>query len=92
VAEVRIPTVLRPSTGGNSTIDAEGETVGEILRSIGTKFPEFLPQVVNEDGTMHRFVNIYLNDDDIRYLDKLETKVSPSDKLAILPAVAGGSL
>lgn len=91
MAEVRIPTVLRASTGGNATIDVDGETVIEVLNFIGDKFPGFISQVISEDGQLHRFVNLYLNDDDIRYLDKLNTKVSPSDTISILPAVAGGA-
>lgn len=91
MAEVRIPTVLRASTGGNATIEADGETVIEVLNFIGDKFPGFISQVISQDGQLHRFVNLYLNDDDIRYLDKLNTKVSPSDTISILPAVAGGA-
>lgn len=91
MAEVRIPTVLRASTGGNATIDVDGETVIEVLNFIGDKFPGFISQVISEDGQLHRFVNLYLNDDDIRYLDKLNTTVSPSDTISILPAVAGGA-
>ena len=90
--EVRIPTMLRPAAGGNATVSAEGATVGEIVGELVAKYPGLAGQVVTEDGTLHKFVNVYLNDDDIRYLSKLDTKVGEGDTLSILPAVAGGAL
>ena len=89
--EVRIPTVLRPSVGGQAVVKAEGETVGELIGHLTKEYPSLGGQVVAPDGTMHKFVNVYLNDDDIRYLDKLDTKVAAGDVVTILPAVAGGS-
>lgn len=89
--EVRIPTVLRPSVGGQSVVKAEGETIEALLASLAGEYPGLVGQVIKQDGTMHKFVNVYLNDDDIRYLEKLDTKIAPGDVVTILPAVAGGS-
>ncbi len=89
--EIRIPTVLRAAVGGQSVVKAEGETVGELIESLATEYPALAGQLVGADGGMHRFVNIYLNDDDVRYLSKLDTKVADGDVVSILPAVAGGS-
>ena len=89
--EVRIPTVLRPSVGGQSVVKAEGETIEALLASLAGEYPGLVGQVIKQDGTMHKFVNVYLNDDDIRYLEKLDTKIAPGDVVSILPAVAGGS-
>ncbi|MDA8102757.1 MAG: MoaD/ThiS family protein [Nitrospiraceae bacterium] len=89
--EIRIPTVLRPAVGGQSVVKADGETIGELLASLAGEYPAIAGQVIGSDGTMHRFVNIYLNDDDVRYLSKLDTKVAEGDVVSILPAVAGGS-
>lgn len=88
--EIRIPTVLRPFVGGQSVVKAEGETVGDLMKNLTSEYPGLLGQVIKDDGSMHKFVNIYLNDDDVRYLGKLETKVTLGDVLSILPAVAGG--
>ena len=90
--EVRIPTVLRPSVGGQSVVKAEGETIEALLASLAGEYPGLVGQVIKQDGTMHKFVNVYLNDDDIRYLEKLDTKIAPGDVVSILPAVAGGSI
>ena len=89
--EVRIPTMLRPAVGGSATISAEAGTVGEIVGGLVAKYPALAGQVITEDGVLHKFVNVYLNDDDIRYLSKLDTKVGEGDTLSILPAVAGGA-
>jgi MoaD family protein len=89
--QVRLPTVLRPHAGGSATVEAEGETVGQIVESLVTRYPAMAGQIVTDDGTLHKFVNIYKNDDDIRYLDKLDTKVADGDVISILPAVAGGA-
>ncbi len=89
--EVRLPTILRQHAAGQASAKANGETVGEVLEDLVRQFPNLAGQVVTEDGTLHRFVNVYRNDDDVRYLDKLGTKVSDDDVISILPAVAGGS-
>ena len=88
--EVRLPTLLRPAVDGQPTVTAEGDTIGEVLRAVVAEHPGLSGQVLTEDGSLHRFVNVYLNDDDVRYLDKLDTKVTDRDTISILPAVAGG--
>ena len=88
--EVRLPTVLRSQAGGQSTVSVEGSTIGDVLRDLVTQFPGMSGQLLNDDGTLHRFVNVYVNDDDVRYLSQLETPVASGDEVSILPAVAGG--
>ena len=88
--EVRVPTVLRKDAGGQATIQANGTTVGEVFDDVVRQFPLMAGKVVTEDGTLHKFVNVYRNDEDVRYLQRLETPVSDSDVISILPAVAGG--
>lgn len=88
---VHLPTVLRSHAGGAKTVSADGATVGDVLRALATEYPGLSGQVINHDGTLHKFVNVYLNDDDVRYLSLLETPVSDADELSILPAVAGGA-
>jgi molybdopterin converting factor small subunit len=82
--------MLRASVGGAATVEADGDTVGQVIESLVTKFPALGGQVVTGDGALHKFVNVYVNDDDIRYLSKLDTKVGESDTVSIIPAVAGG--
>jgi len=89
--EVRLPTLLRPAAEGRQSVSVEGSTVGEVLRSLEGAYPALAGQVLTGDGSLHKFVNVYLNDDDVRYLDKLLTKVAPDDVVSILPAVAGGA-
>ena len=88
--EVRLPTVLRQHAGGQSSVKANGETVGDIFEDLLRQFPLLKGQLVTQDGSIHKFINVYRNDDDVRYLEKLETKVSDDDVISILPAVAGG--
>jgi molybdopterin synthase sulfur carrier subunit len=88
--EVRLPTVLRTHAGGASVVQLDGATVGEVLAKLVAEYPGMAGQVVQEDGTLHKFVNIYLNDDDVRYLDGVDTPVPEGAELSILPAVAGG--
>ncbi len=88
--EVRLPTLLRTHTDGEASVTAEGATVGDVLADLTTRYPGLEGQVVDGDGTLHKFVNVYRNDDDIRYLDQLDTKLSDGDVVSILPAVAGG--
>jgi molybdopterin converting factor small subunit len=88
--EVRLPTVLRQHAGGQSSVKANGSTVGEVFDDIIRQFPLLAGQVVTEDGTLHKFVNVYRNDEDVRFLDKLDTTVADNDVVTILPAVAGG--
>jgi molybdopterin converting factor small subunit len=88
--EVRVPTVLRKHTNGERAVQADGSSVLEVLESVDRQFPGFKSQVVSEGGELHRFINLYLNDEDVRYLQALDTKVEPGDVVSILPAVAGG--
>ena len=88
--DVRLPTVLRPAAGGQATIQAEGATVGEIFDDLIRQHPSLRDQLLTDGGEIHRHLNIFLNDDDIRYLGKLEAKVGESDTLTLMPAVAGG--
>jgi molybdopterin converting factor small subunit len=83
--------MLRPSVGGAATVEVDAGTVGEIVESLVARFPALGGQVVTTDGALHKFVNVYVNDDDIRYLSKLDTKVTEGDTVSIIPAVAGGS-
>jgi len=88
--EVRLPTVLRPAAGGQATVTMNGATIGEVLEDLVRTYPSMAGQVLTEDGVLHKFVNVYVNDDDVRYLDQLDTKVASGDEISILPAVAGG--
>ncbi len=88
--EVRLPTVLRSQAGGRSSVSMDGSTVGEVIQSLVSAHPGMTEQVLNADGSLHKFVNIYVNDDDVRYLSALDTPVKDGDEVSILPAVAGG--
>jgi sulfur-carrier protein len=90
MATVRIPPVLRPKTGGQPEVEAGGSDVGEVLRSLTGEFPETQEQLFGEDGELNRYVNVYLNDEDVRVLQGLETSVKDGDTVVILPAMAGG--
>jgi sulfur-carrier protein len=90
--DVRIPTIMRPSTGGQAKVQLTGDTVGQIINQLTEQFPGIAGQIVTDDGTLHRFVNVYLNDDDVRYIGKLDAPVIDGDTLSILPAVAGGAV
>ncbi len=90
MATVRIPPVLRPQTGGQPEVDATGSSVGEVLRSLTAAHPGTEEQLFGADGDLNRYVNVYLNDEDVRVLDGLETSVSEGDTVVILPAMAGG--
>lgn len=89
--EVRIPAVLRTHVGGAKAVEAPAGVLREVLSDLARRYPEMGRQVLDEDGTLHRFVNLYLNDEDVRYLDSLDTKVADGDVVSILPAVAGGA-
>jgi molybdopterin synthase sulfur carrier subunit len=91
MANVKIPPVLRAQTGGESLVTAEGGDVGEVLRGLAEAHPGTEKQLFDADGALNRYVNIYLNDEDVRVLDGLDTSVSESDTIVILPAMAGGA-
>jgi molybdopterin synthase sulfur carrier subunit len=87
---VTIPTPLRAYAGGQKTVEVEGQTVGEVLRTLTTQYPNLRQHLFAEDGQLRSFVNVYLNDEDVRYLQKADTPLKASDKLSIVPSVAGG--
>ena len=86
----KIPPVLRPATGGEREVAVDGATVGEALRSLASQHAETERQLFGEDGELNRYVNVYKNDEDVRVLEGLDTPLSESDTLMILPAMAGG--
>jgi MoaD family protein len=91
MAKLKIPPVLRPQTGGAAEVTAEGSTVGDVLRALTEQHPDTTDQLFSAEGDLNRYVNVYLNDEDVRVLDGLQTGVSDSDTVVILPAMAGGS-
>ncbi|MFA9400199.1 MAG: ubiquitin-like small modifier protein 1 [Acidobacteriota bacterium] len=88
---VKVPPVLRQHTSGAAEVTVGGSTVGEVLRGLAGEYPETREQLFSEEGELNRFVNVYLNDEDVRVLDGLETAASDSDTVMILPAMAGGA-
>jgi molybdopterin converting factor small subunit len=88
--EIRLPTILRQHAGGQASVQANGDKLGEVFEDLVRQFPGLAGKIVTDDGGLHKFVNVYVNDDDVRYLDKLDTKVEGNDVVSILPAVAGG--
>ena len=91
MATVKIPPVLRPSVGGEKEVPADGASVGEVLRALAKAHPATQSQLFAGDGELNRYVNVYLNDEDVRVLGGLDTPVGESDTLVILPAMAGGA-
>jgi sulfur-carrier protein len=87
---VKIPPVLRPQTGGASEVAASGATVGEALRDLAEAHPATREQLFTAEGELNRYVNVYVNDEDVRVLDGLDTAVGDADTVVILPAMAGG--
>jgi MoaD family protein len=92
VSTVKIPPVLRASTGGEKEVAADGANVGEVLRVLADRHPATERQIFQEDGQLNRYVNVYLNDEDVRVLNGLDTPVDANDTLVILPAMAGGAI
>ncbi len=91
MATIKIPPVLRPSTGGEREVSAAGTDVGAVLSSLAEQHPSTKTQLFGEGGDLNRYVNVYLNDEDVRVLQGLETPVGETDTLVILPAMAGGA-
>jgi len=89
-ATVKIPPVLRTHTGGEAQVAADGSTVGDVLGSLVDAHPDTRGQLFSEEGELNRYVNVYLNDEDVRVLDGLDTAVDDGDTVVILPAMAGG--
>ncbi|MBI4932365.1 MAG: MoaD/ThiS family protein [Actinobacteria bacterium] len=87
---VRIPTTLRPMAGGNSQVQVEGATLSEVIANLDAAHPGFRDRLLDESGALRKFVNIFVSDDDVRYLDGLNTAVPAGETVSIIPAVAGG--
>ena len=89
--EVRIPTILRSYTGGAKAVDASGATLGELIADLDARHEGLRSRLVTDDGTLHRYVNVYVNDEDVRFLGAVDAPLSDGDVVTILPAVAGGA-
>lgn len=88
---IRIPTTLRPLAGGSSEVEVDGGTVGDVLKALDAAHPGFNDRLLDEDGGLRKFVNVFVADDDVRFLDGLATPVPDGETVAIIPAVAGGA-
>ncbi|HEV7209143.1 MAG TPA: MoaD/ThiS family protein [Mycobacteriales bacterium] len=89
--EVRIPTILRSYTGGAKAVDGAGDTLDSLLTDLDGKHPGLRGRLVADDGALHRFVNVYVNDEDVRFLGGLQAPLGDGDSVTVLPAVAGGA-
>lgn len=87
---VRIPTTLRPLSGGASTVQVEGATLSEVITNLEAAHPGLQDRLLDETGALRKFVNLFVADDDVRYLDGVDTKVPDGETVSIIPAVAGG--
>jgi molybdopterin synthase sulfur carrier subunit len=87
---VRIPTILRTYTDGEKQVEASGASLGSLMDDLDTRYPGIKGRLVTDDGALHRFVNVYVNDEDVRFTGALDTGLSDGDEVTILPAVAGG--
>jgi molybdopterin synthase sulfur carrier subunit len=87
---VRLPTVLRPQANGQSLVQQRGDTVGQVVNELVAAFPGLRTNLLDDAGNVRKFVNVYVNDEDIRFMQQLDTPVKEGDEVAILPAVAGG--
>jgi adenylyltransferase/sulfurtransferase len=90
MAKVLIPTALRQFAGKNDSVEVSGATVGDVMNALTSQHPDLRKQLYNDEGKMRSFVNVYLNDEDIRYLNKDKTEVKDGDTLSIVPSIAGG--
>jgi molybdopterin synthase sulfur carrier subunit len=88
--QVKVPTLFRRHTVGRAVVEGEGSTLREVLKDIDSRYPGLARSVITGQGDLHRFVNVYVNDEDVRFLGALETGVKEGDVVSILPAVAGG--
>ncbi|HEY3164992.1 MAG TPA: ubiquitin-like small modifier protein 1 [Candidatus Limnocylindrales bacterium] len=91
MSTVKIPTVLRPQVGGNKEVELAGATVGEVVGALTEQYPSLKSQLLTAEGELNRFVNVYVNGQDVRYLDGLATAVAERDEVRLLPAMAGGA-
>ena len=90
--DVRIPTILRSYTDGQKAVEGSGDTIADLLTDLDSRHPGLRGRLVTEEGGLHRFVNVYINDEDVRFLGALDAKLNDGDTVTILPAVAGGSV
>jgi sulfur-carrier protein len=88
---IKVPPVLRPQTDGEGEVTVEGSTVGDVLRALAKRYPSTRDQLFSPEGDLNRYVNVYLNDEDVRVLDGLDTSAGDTDTVVILPAMAGGA-
>ncbi len=88
--DVRLPTILRPSAGGEAVVAVTGDTIGQVFDDLVRQHPDLRDQLLTPEGELHRHLNVFVNDDDIRYLGKLDAKVAEHDSVTLMPAVAGG--
>ena len=89
--EVRIPTILRTYTGGAKTVEAKGDSLAAVVDDLDSRYPGLKTRLVTDEGALHRFVNVYVNDEDVRFTGALGTALADGDSVTILPAVAGGA-
>ncbi|MBI4498014.1 MAG: MoaD family protein [Chloroflexi bacterium] len=89
--EVKVAAVLQRVVGGVKAVQGQGSTIVDLIKYLDERYPGFASQVLTDEGQLHRFVNIYINDEDIRYLGQLQTPVKDGDVVSILPALAGGA-
>lgn len=89
-ARVRVPTILRTYTAGESEVTADGSTLSDVLDSLDASYPGIKARIVDEQGGLRRFVNVYVGNDDVRFLDGLNTPVQDNAQVSVIPAVAGG--
>ena len=87
---VKVPTIFRAQTRGSPSVEASGRTLRDLLDDLDVRYPGLKDRIVDDEGELHRFVNLYVNDEDVRYLASLDTTVQEGDTVSILPAVAGG--
>ena len=88
--EVRLPNILRPMTSGEASVSTDGGTLRDVFEDLVRRYPALRSSLLTPDGDMHRHLNVFVNDDDVRYLGKLEAKVADDDTVTLMPAVAGG--
>ena len=89
--DVRVPTILRSYTDGQKAVEGSGDTIADLLTDLDSRYPGLRGRLITEEGALHRFVNVYINDEDVRFLGALDAKLSDGDTVTILPAVAGGA-
>jgi MoaD family protein len=88
--QVKVPTIMRKHVDGQAKVEADGETLSALLDDLESKYPGITKNIRSDDGGLHRFINIYVNDEDVRYLGSLDATIKEGDTISILPAVAGG--